>query len=252
MSMPPDVMEITETRIRAMKKPFPEDFGITGQECTEAKDNLTHFKRKSENLGAFFELLGGIIGAIIIFTEIARVYKPSDSSGILLITIVSFIIIIYILGKLNDIVETHRLNKKLSKPIYRKIKLYESALNHYVQTTEQYWKSLRGVDFETALGGLYRSMGYWVRHTKGSGDEGIDLILEKEGVRTVVQCKGHTNPVGVGVVRELYGAMMHFGAPSAVLACPAGFTEGVMRFVRGKPIKLVSSKEIIEMVENIC
>jgi len=93
-------------------------------------------------------------------------------------------------------------------------------------------------------------MGFSVRQTKGSGDEGIDLVLEKEGAKTVVQCKGHAKPIGVGAARDLYGVMMHFGAPSAVLACPAGFTEGVMQFVMGKPIELVSAKELIEMAET--
>ena len=111
---------------------------------------------------------------------------------------------------------------------------------------------MKGVRFEESLADLYRKMGYSVRQTKGSGDEGIDLILEKEGIKIVVQCKGHAKPIGVGVVRDLYGAMMHFGAPTAVLACPAGFTEGVMQFVRGKPIKLVSAKELIEMAKSIC
>jgi hypothetical protein len=45
--------------------------------------------------------------------------------------------------------------------------------------------------------------------------------------------------------------MMHFGAESAVLACPAGFTKSVMQFVTNKPIKLVSSSELIKMAESI-
>jgi len=43
--------------------------------------------------------------------------------------------------------------------------------------------------------------------------------------------------------------MMHFHADNAVLACPAGFTRGVEKFVAGKPIELISAKDLVEMAE---
>ena len=42
---------------------------------------------------------------------------------------------------------------------------------------------------------------------------------------------------------------MHCGAKSAVFACPAGFTKGVMQFMTDKPIELISAKELIDMAE---
>ena len=65
-----------------------------------------------------------------------------------------------------------------------------------------------------------------------------------------MQCKGHKKPIGVGAVRDLYGTMMHSGAESAVLACPAGFTKGVREFATGKPIRLMSATDLVEMAES--
>lgn len=146
-----------------------------------------------------------------------------------------------------EIGQRGQCQKQLSAPEYREVELYEAAVSKWNLTQQQHWKSLRGVKFESALARLYRNMGYLVRQTKGSGDEGIDLVLLKEGIETVVQCKGHAKPVGVGAVRDLYGAMMHFGATGAILACPAGFTKGVTEFVTNKPIQLVSANELAEM-----
>jgi hypothetical protein len=247
MSMPPSINteEIPKTHTRTMHKPVPEDFGITDQEYIESKERLAH---SDSDVRLFLKLLGILLCTLIISVAIdVQLIKSSADVGCW-IWAASFFIIVFIWAGLSHISYLRRQ----SNPTYNKIRLYESALNQYQQKTKQYWKSLRGIAFETALGELYRNIGYSVQQTKGSGDEGIDLIMKKEGAKTVVQCKGHAKPVGVGAVRDLYGAMMHFGAPSAILACPAGFTEGVMQFVKDKPIKLVSTKELIEMAESIC
>jgi HJR/Mrr/RecB family endonuclease len=255
MSMPPfiDTEEMPETRTRVMKKPVPEDFGLINQQYNEVKERMARTKTAVAILVPIL-ILGSLLGSLIVSVEIDVLVSKAnllneDNATILglLLWPCFFIILILIFGGLNNI----RESRERSKPIYRKIEIYEAALDRYKQTNDQYWKSLRGIAFETALANLYGKMGYWVHQTKGSGDEGIDLVLEKEGVKTVVQCKGHAKPIGVGAVRDLYGAMMHFGVPSAVLACPAGFTEGVIHFVMNKPIRLISASEIIEMAESV-
>ena len=116
---------------------------------------------------------------------------------------------------------------------------------------QSYWLSLRGVKFERELANLYKRQGYHIESTPTSGDQGIDLILKKDDKTTIVQCKGHRNPIGPAIARELFGSMTAFGADDAILACTGGFTRGVYDFVRGKPITLVSAKELAEMVESV-
>jgi HJR/Mrr/RecB family endonuclease len=141
--------------------------------------------------------------------------------------------------------------------VFQKVRLYEQAVSTYQQELarhnhrrEQYWKSLGGVVFENELAALYRKLGYGVETTKATGDQGIDLILRKNGATVLVQCKGHSRPIGVGAIRDLYGTLMHHKADRAVLACPVGFTQGVIDFVQGKPIDLISARELVRMAEN--
>jgi len=62
------------------------------------------------------------------------------------------------------------------------------------------WKRL-----EDLLGEAYRQ-GYRVEETLGGGaDGGVDLVLRKEGRRTLVQCKRWKQSVPVQTVREPYG-----------------------------------------------
>ncbi len=119
------------------------------------------------------------------------------------------------------------------------------------QTDTDYWMSLSGTDFEKQLGYLFGHLGYHVRLTPKTGDQGIDLILRKDRKDTIVQCKSHKSRIGPAVARELFGSMVHYGADGAILACTGGFTRGVEEFVRGKPIDLMSAADIATMARRI-
>ncbi len=114
-----------------------------------------------------------------------------------------------------------------------------------------YWMTLSGTEFERELGILYGYLGFGVELTPSSGDQGVDLILRKDGKTTIVQCKSHKNPVGPAVARELYGSLAASGADDAILACTGGFTQGVREFVRDKAIGLIAAPELAEMAGKV-
>ena len=60
--------------------------------------------------------------------------------------------------------------------------------------------------------------------TPKSGDQGVDLVLRKNGETTVVQCKAQKARASSPIARELLGSMVAFGAQKAILACTGGFT----------------------------
>ena len=128
---------------------------------------------------------------------------------------------------------------------------YKAAMAAYSHTLEEHWKSLKGTALEDELATLYRKVGYTVRTTRATGDRDVDLILERNGQTIIVQSKGYEKPAGVGVARDLYGALMDVGAHSAVLICPSGFTKGVSEFVCGKPIELIDAHDLIGMAESL-
>ena len=113
-----------------------------------------------------------------------------------------------------------------------------------------HWLSLDGLAFERELGNLYRELGYDVETTPITGDQGVDRILKKNGLTTIIQCQSHQQPVGPAIARETYGALISSGADNAILACTSGFTRGVLKFVEDKSIVLASAKEIVALVES--
>ena len=62
-----------------------------------------------------------------------------------------------------------------------------------------------GQEFEYYCADLLKSQGFLeVEVTRASGDYGVDILAEKDGVTYAIQCKCYTAPVGVKAVQEAY------------------------------------------------
>lgn len=70
---------------------------------------------------------------------------------------------------------------------------------------------MEGHDFEYYCAELLRKRGFQeVEVTRGSGDYGVDILAEKEGVTYAIQCKCYTAPVGVKAVQEAYAGRDYY------------------------------------------
>lgn len=116
---------------------------------------------------------------------------------------------------------------------------------------EQYWKNLSGRQFELEIAKLYQGLGYSAEICRQGGDEGIDIILERDSERIAVQCKAHNNRISPSVARDLAGTMLHHKFEHGIIASTNGFTNGTIDFCRNKKIKLISMNEILEMYEEL-
>ena len=108
-------------------------------------------------------------------------------------------------------------------------------------------------DFERLVGEAFRRQGYAVAETGlGGPDGGIDLILRKDGRRTLVQCKQwRRRQVPVNVVREMYGLLAHYSAHDVRIATVGGFTRDAARFAAGKPIDLIDGATLLAMIQSV-
>ncbi len=95
--------------------------------------------------------------------------------------------------------------------------------------------------FEQLVGEAFRLQGYKVVETGGGGaDGGVDLVLNKDGDKHLVQCKQwRAFRVGVDVVRELYGVMAARGAAGGFIVTSGKFTEEATSFAQGRNVKLI-------------
>ncbi|MFR6591014.1 MAG: restriction endonuclease, partial [Gallintestinimicrobium sp.] len=71
--------------------------------------------------------------------------------------------------------------------------------------------AMEGHDFEYFCADLLEDHGFKsVEVTRGSGDYGVDVLAEKEGVTYAVQCKRYDGPVGVKAVQEAYAGRDYY------------------------------------------
>ncbi|MFK2902064.1 restriction endonuclease [Dyella jejuensis] len=115
--------------------------------------------------------------------------------------------------------------------------------------------SLRAVDwrqFEMLVSEAFRRQGYTVRETGLDGsDGGIDLILQRDGATTLVQCKQwRSQLVDVRLVREMYGLLVHHQADAVKIVAIGNYTADARRFVHGKPIELICGDALLAMVRE--
>ena len=113
--------------------------------------------------------------------------------------------------------------------------------------------ALEWSDFESLAAAIFEMLGYEVRRTPPTNDQGVDLMLteKKSGILDVVQCKHWKDQVGSPVVRDFYGAMIHFQARRGFLISTGGLTDSGREFVSGKPIVVWGPDELIDEIFRI-
>lgn len=70
---------------------------------------------------------------------------------------------------------------------------------------------MEGAEFEKYCARLLEKRGFIdVNITKASGDFGVDILAEKEGVTYAIQCKRYADPVGVKAIQEAFAGREYY------------------------------------------
>jgi len=110
--------------------------------------------------------------------------------------------------------------------------------------TEKNWMILNPGQFEEYVADLFRIRGYRSRVVGKTNDGGIDIQLERDGEKSIAQCKRYSKPVGSPAVRDFFGALSGSGAMLGYFVTTSKFTTEASRFARGKPIELVDGDRL--------
>lgn len=223
-------------------RPKPEDFGLTTSDIQSIRKVIKRGMRINKFLSWFLFAIA-ILGGLAVW---------SAYNG--LFAVVTFCWMILMGLNVSDSKRLIKLWNFRQRHIIKAYYQFEIKWWAYFRKIEKssldFWESLSGRDFEFEIGELFRTHGYTVNVTGGSGDMGVDLAMTKDDKYIVVQCKRYKNPANPAVVRELYGSLTATGAHEAILVCTGGFTSGVYKFVKGKPIQLIDMDGILAL-QNI-
>ena len=110
---------------------------------------------------------------------------------------------------------------------------------------------MAGRDFEFFCAALLKENGFIeVEVTKGSGDYGVDVLAEKEGVTYAIQCKRYDAPVGVKAVQEACAGREYYDRMVGVVMTNQYFTQPAVEAARKLKILLWDRGYIDAMVKD--
>jgi restriction system protein len=106
-------------------------------------------------------------------------------------------------------------------------------------------------DFEEFCAQELRRAGWSASLTKGSGDQGVDIVAERDGTRLVVQCKLYNRPVGNKAVQEAVAAKLHVGAHVGAVVTNATYTPSASQLAATTATLLLHHSELPEIAERV-
>jgi restriction system protein len=115
--------------------------------------------------------------------------------------------------------------------------------------------ALRKIDwfqFEKLVAAVYELEGYTVQPVGGAKpDGGVDLLIEKEGIKSVVQCKHWKHAtIREKELREFLGTLTDTSISSGIFVTLRGFTKYAEAFAQKNRIVLVGEPGLTSMLEK--
>lgn len=110
---------------------------------------------------------------------------------------------------------------------------------------------MEGHDFEYFCADLLSRHGFLeVEVTKGSGDYGIDILAEKDGITYAIQCKCYAAPVGVKAIQEAYAGRDYYDRMVGVVMTNQYFTTPAVEAAKKLKIVLWDRGYVDSMMEE--
>lgn len=110
---------------------------------------------------------------------------------------------------------------------------------------------IEGHEFEYYCAELLKKRGFIdVSVTKGSGDFGVDVLAEKDGVTYAIQCKAYTTPVGVKAVQEAYAGREFYDRMVGAVLTNQYFTKPAVEAAKKLKILLWDRGYLDSMIEE--
>lgn len=110
--------------------------------------------------------------------------------------------------------------------------------------------NMDGHEFESFCATLLKRNGFKnVSVTKGSGDQGIDVLATKDGIKYGIQCKCYSSEVGNKAVQEAFSGKTFYNRHVGVVLTNNYFTPSAKELAEKNGIILWDRKRLLKMIE---
>lgn len=111
---------------------------------------------------------------------------------------------------------------------------------------ERDFDNMEGHEFEHFCADLLSKNGYKnVEVTRGSGDQGIDIIAYKDGIKYGIQCKCYTADIGNKAVQEAFSGKAYYNCHVAAVLTNRYFTKSARELANSNNV-LLWNRDILE------
>lgn len=143
--------------------------------------------------------------------------------------------------------EYERLKNKLKIAF---LEYHKKAANREASINDVH--KMSGVEFETWVVNILKENGFNnVRGTPAVGDQGADIIAERNGRNIIIQAKRHKGTVGNRAVQEVISAVQYYGGDEGWVITNSTFTPSAKALAQKSKIKLIDGKALSQIEDYI-
>ena len=109
--------------------------------------------------------------------------------------------------------------------------------------------AMEGHEFEQFIANLLRKLGYQkVEVTPGSGDQGVDVLAEKDDIRYAMQCKCYASDLGNTPVQEVNTGKVIYHCHVGVVVTNRYFTQGAKEAAKATGVLLWDRTKLMALI----
>lgn len=110
--------------------------------------------------------------------------------------------------------------------------------------------TMPGREFEFYVARLLQHQGFRTAVTPGSGDMGVDIIAERDGIRIAVQCKRYQSNLSRAAVSDVVAGKAHYHCTEAMVVTNSYFSDGAQQLARSTACLLIDRHTLTEWIAD--
>lgn len=112
--------------------------------------------------------------------------------------------------------------------------------------------SMKGQEFEMLCADILRKSGFQnIEMTPGSGDQGVDILAQKSGIKYAIQCKRYSGNLGNTPIQEVNAGKMFYHCHVGVIMTNQHFTKGAQELAEATGTLLWDRDTLQSMIDSI-
>ena len=116
------------------------------------------------------------------------------------------------------------------------------------QLLKQNWKAMRGDELDNYLATVCKVLGYSVTRTGRSGDQGVDLVIQRDSLRIAIQIKGYLNSVSNDAVQQVVAGKKVYKCNRCAVITNSKFTPSAIELAKINRCSLISEESFENFV----